>query len=94
MIILDLYSQCTVIWETSEQYLNGKFYLKSHDFSNTVSHILDIYESCIIIMMTTIVLIQVKTVSHDVAQMTRLLYTVNALINNPNLFLEPQSYVS
>lgn len=44
--------------------------------------------------MTTIVLIQVKTVSHDVAQMTRLLYTVNALINNPNLFLEPQSYVS
>lgn len=40
MIILDLYSQCTVIWETSEQYLNGKFYLKGHDISNTVSHVL------------------------------------------------------
>lgn len=36
----------------------------------------------------------VKTVSHDVSQMTRLLYTVKALISNTSLFLEPQSYLN
>ncbi|XP_062584524.1 TAF6-like RNA polymerase II p300/CBP-associated factor-associated factor 65 kDa subunit 6L [Saccostrea cucullata] len=36
----------------------------------------------------------VKTVSHDVSQMFRLLYTVNALISNSNLYLEPQPYLN
>ncbi|KAL5008417.1 hypothetical protein ScPMuIL_013998 [Solemya velum] len=36
----------------------------------------------------------VKKVSHDISQLTKLLHTVKALINNPNLYLEPHPYLS
>lgn len=36
----------------------------------------------------------VKTVSHDICQLTKLLHTVKALINNTSLYLEPQPYLS
>ncbi|CAE1236518.1 TAF6 [Acanthosepion pharaonis] len=35
----------------------------------------------------------VKTVSHDISQLTRLLHTVKALTNNSNLYLEPEPYL-
>lgn len=37
--------------------------------------------------------VQVKTVSHDTSQLSRLLYTVKALVSNKTLFLEPKPYV-
>ncbi|KAL3872699.1 hypothetical protein ACJMK2_035908 [Sinanodonta woodiana] len=36
----------------------------------------------------------VKTVSHDVMQLTKLLHMVCSLINNPHLYLEPQPYLN
>ncbi|XP_048731992.2 TAF6-like RNA polymerase II p300/CBP-associated factor-associated factor 65 kDa subunit 6L isoform X2 [Ostrea edulis] len=36
----------------------------------------------------------VKTISHNVSQMTRLLYTVSAVISNSNLYVEPQPYLN
>ena len=37
---------------------------------------------------------QVKTVSHDAGQVTRLLHTVRALVSNRSLYFEPKPYVS
>ncbi|XP_063429352.1 TAF6-like RNA polymerase II p300/CBP-associated factor-associated factor 65 kDa subunit 6L [Mytilus trossulus] len=36
----------------------------------------------------------VKTVSHDLKQLTKLLHTVRALLNNTSLYLEPQPYLN
>ncbi|XP_060079186.1 TAF6-like RNA polymerase II p300/CBP-associated factor-associated factor 65 kDa subunit 6L [Ylistrum balloti] len=36
----------------------------------------------------------VKTVSHDICQLTKLLHTIKALINNTSLYLEPQPYLN
>ncbi|XP_013406678.1 TAF6-like RNA polymerase II p300/CBP-associated factor-associated factor 65 kDa subunit 6L [Lingula anatina] len=36
----------------------------------------------------------VRTVSHDVSQLTKLLHTVKAVISNPSLFLEPRPYLN
>ena len=36
---------------------------------------------------------QVRTVSHDMSQLRRLLYTVKALVTNRFLFLQPKPYV-
>ena len=38
--------------------------------------------------------IQVKTVSHDINQLTKLLHTVRAIFSNRSLYLEPRPYVS
>ncbi|KAJ8308361.1 LOW QUALITY PROTEIN: hypothetical protein KUTeg_013235 [Tegillarca granosa] len=36
----------------------------------------------------------VKTVSHDISQLTKLLHTVKSLIDNTSLYLEPQPYLN
>ncbi|XP_071079391.1 TAF6-like RNA polymerase II p300/CBP-associated factor-associated factor 65 kDa subunit 6L [Haliotis cracherodii] len=36
----------------------------------------------------------VKTVSHDLCQLTKLLHTVKALVHNPHVYLEPQPYLN
>ncbi|XP_052097858.1 myb-like protein X [Mytilus californianus] len=36
----------------------------------------------------------VKTVSHDLKQLTKLLHTLRALLNNTSLYLEPQPYLN
>ena len=45
-------------------------------------------------MINVFVILKVKTVSHDIAQLTKLLQTVQALVSNQSLYLEPKPYVS
>ena len=55
----------------------------------------EVISECVVItdLVNAVHLLQVRTVSHDTAQLIRLLHTVKALVTNMHLYLEPKPYV-
>ena len=51
-------------------------------------------QSCIQYLVDLNCLLQVKSSSHDVSQLMKLLHMVRAIVSNTSLYLEPQSCVS